>query len=62
MILRTVTWDGPPPAAGDIVITPNQTAYRVVTAAEGAGLGHWALDVEPVRLIRWTPTRGHDAG
>lgn len=55
MILRTVAWDGLPPAAGDVVQLPDGTLHVVDRVAEGAGVGHWRLECRPARVIQWRP-------
>lgn len=52
-VLRSSTWDGAAPAAGDIVLAP-YGAFRVVSVAYGAGLGHYRLEVVSARIITWT--------
>lgn len=56
-VLRSVAWDGPPPAPGDQVVL----LYRVVDVAAGPGPGQYRLEVDAdaeldpdARLVWWT--------
>lgn len=57
MILRTVEWDGPDPAPGDVLrLSPALTLHLVETVAAGAGLGQWTIEIgPPLRIIEWDP-------
>lgn len=55
MILRTVAWDGPAPAPGDVVQLPDQQLAVVQAVAAGPGVGQWRIDATPARLITWQP-------
>lgn len=58
MILRSTTWDGLPPAPGDVVQMAHDQVGIVQSVAQGPGAGQWRLDVEPTRLIVWVPGGG----
>lgn len=53
LTLRTVAWDGPAPAAGDVVQLGDGSVAVVQLVAEGAGVGQYRLECAPARLIRW---------
>ena len=55
MILRTIEWEGAPPAEGDVVLIDGDEVAVILSVAMGAGLGQWTLDVSPRRLVRWSP-------
>jgi hypothetical protein len=57
MILRSTTWDGLPPAVGDVVQLDADQVAVVRSVAQGPGVGQWRIDAEPARLITWWPTR-----
>lgn len=56
VLFRSVEWDGPPPAAGDVLLA-SFGAYVLTSVAYGAGLGHYRLEARPARTIRWTGNR-----
>jgi len=53
--LRSVGWDGLPPAEGDVVRTPDGHLLLVTAVAEGAGPGQYRLDCTTPRVIDWRP-------
>lgn len=53
MILRTTSWDGPAPQAGDVVQLTTTEVAVVTDVAEGPGVGQWRLNVDPRDLILW---------
>jgi hypothetical protein len=57
--LRSTSWDGPPPAPGDLVCTTAGSWYLVTTVAAGAGVGHYRLGV--VRRGRQRPPEADEA-
>lgn len=56
MILRTTHWDGPAPAAGDVVQLDDTDVAVVQHVAAGPGPGQWRLTCQPTRLIVWWPS------
>lgn len=54
-VLRSSSWEGYPPAAGDVVIDNMGLVYVVEDVAAGPGPGQWRLEVRRARLIRWDP-------
>lgn len=58
--LRSWGWDGPAPAAGDLLVTRAGSWYLVVEVREGAGLGHYTLTC--YRLGKDRPVEAADQG
>lgn len=58
--LRSHSWDGPAPAAGDLLVTRAGSWYLVVDVREGAGVGHYAMTCE--RLGKDRPVEADDLG
>jgi len=55
LVLRSVAWDGLPPAPGDLVAHPDHGTLLVQLVAAGAGVGHWTLHCTRPRVITWRP-------
>lgn len=65
--LRSTSWDGPAPGAGDYLTTRAGSWYLVTDVAEGAGVGHYRLGCvtttapaalpDGTRVYRWTWAR-----
>lgn len=56
MILRSTSWDGLPPAPGDVVQLDADQVAVVTEVAQGPGAGQWRITAEPARRIAWHPT------
>lgn len=50
--LRSTTWDGLPPATGDVLLMGDDVCV-VERVAEGPGVGQYRLVVRVARVIRW---------
>lgn len=55
LTLRSVAWDGLPPAVGDVVRlhADGGTLACVTDVAQGPGVGQWRITCEPARVIEW---------
>lgn len=56
VVFRSREWDGPPPAAGDVIVA-TWGAYVVLEVALGAGAGMYRIVAAAARLIAWTGSR-----
>jgi hypothetical protein len=52
LTLRSTSWDGPAPGAGDVVLL-GRACYVVRAVAQGPGAGQYRLDVVARPLWRW---------
>jgi hypothetical protein len=55
LTLRSVAWDGPAPAAGDLLAHPDLGHLLVQAVAAGPGIGQWRLQCRVPRVIAWHP-------
>jgi hypothetical protein len=54
VILRSNGWEGPPPAEGDGLQTPDGRTFRVLDVAEGPGPGQYRMEVQECSVFLWT--------
>jgi hypothetical protein len=61
LTLRSVGWDGPAPADGDVLLDPTGAAVRVLSVACGPGAGQWRIEAVRCSSFSWSVPFDGDA-